>query len=147
MQQGEAGTGLPQGWDDMTGFMQQGEACNRLFVYGTLRRGFPSRWSRLLWSQADHAGDGCLPGVLYDLGPYPAFVDPGGDGESVHGEVAVLRDPALLAQLDLYEGSQYERVLRSVQMQDGARLEAWVYRFRAPLGRARRLPGGRWPVE
>ncbi len=85
--------------------------------------------------------------MLYDLGAYPAFVDAAEDGALVWGEVAEFGDEALLHELDLYEGSQYDRVLRAVQLAGGGERLAWIYRFRAPLGRARRIPGGRWPVE
>lgn len=56
-------------------------------------------------------------------------------------------NPAILAQLDRYEGSRYSRVLRRVLMRDGQERDAWVYVYRAPLLHARSLPGGRWPVE
>ncbi len=118
-----------------------------LFVYGTLKRGFPNSWSRRLWAAARFAGEASLPGRLFDLGAFPAFVESGEPGEKVHGEVALLPDAELLAELDFYEGSAYTRELRTVEMQDGERREAWVYIFRAPLGRARPVAGGRWPVE
>ncbi len=117
-----------------------------LFVYGTLKRGFSNPWSRRLWARARFAGEATLPGRLYDLGPYPAFVEDGSPTR-VHGEVAELEDAGVLQQLDRYEGSQYARVLRRVRMQDGREREAWVYVYRAPLVHARLVPGGRWPVE
>ncbi|MEJ5368406.1 MAG: gamma-glutamylcyclotransferase family protein [Bryobacteraceae bacterium] len=118
-----------------------------LFVYGTLKRGFPNPWSRRLWSQARYAGEASLPGRLYDLGAYPAFVESGEEGERVHGELALLPDPHLLAELDFYEGSAYTRELRTVELHNGDRVEAWIYIFRAPLGGARPVAGGRWPLE
>lgn len=118
-----------------------------LFVYGTLKRGFPNSWSRRLWVEACFAGEASLPGRLFDLGAFPAFVESGEPGEKVHGEVALLPNAELLADLDYYEGSAYTRELRNVEMQDGERREAWVYIFRAPLGRARLVAGGRWPLE
>jgi gamma-glutamylcyclotransferase (GGCT)/AIG2-like uncharacterized protein YtfP len=127
--------------------MESPQATECLFVYGTLKRGFPNPWSRRLWSQARFAGEASLPGCLYDLGAYPAFVENGGQGDRVHGHMAELSSPQVLAELDRYEGSAYERVLRTVEMQDGERRQAWVYVFRAPLRGARRVAGGRWPVE
>lgn len=118
-----------------------------LFVYGTLKRGFSNPWSRRLWSHARFAGEASLPGRLYDLGPFPAFVEDASSGTLVHGEVAELSDPGLLAQLDHYEGAQYARLLRRARMHDGREREAWVYVWRAPLANARFIPGGRWPVE
>lgn len=127
--------------------MDSRQAIECLFVYGTLKRNVPNPWSRRLWSQARYAGEASLPGRLYDLGAFPAFVEGGEPGERVHGEVALLANAEILADLDFYEGSAYTRELRTVEMQDGERREAWVYIFRAPLGRARPVAGGCWPVE
>lgn len=118
-----------------------------LFVYGTLKRGFANPWSCRLWSQAVFLGAATVPGRLYDLGAFPALVETA-DGESVvHGELAELASARLLEELDDYEGPQYERVQRRARLEDGTEREAWVYVWRAPLGRARPVAGGRWPVE
>lgn len=119
----------------------------RLFVYGTLKRGISNPWARRLWARARFAGEATLPGRLYDLGSYPAFVEEDAAAGLVHGEVAELEDAGVLEDLDRYEGSQYERLPRRVRMQDGREREAWVYVYRAPLVHARWIPGGRWPVE
>jgi gamma-glutamylcyclotransferase (GGCT)/AIG2-like uncharacterized protein YtfP len=119
----------------------------RLFVYGTLKRGFAHPWSRRLWAEAVFQGPATIPGRLYDFGPYPALVETGRKEEVVHGEVAALRRPGLLQDLDAYEGPQFARVLRSVRLEDGVALDSWVYVFRGPLGRARLVAGGRWPVQ
>lgn len=119
----------------------------RLFVYGTLKRGSANPWSRRLWSQAVFLGAATVAGRLYDLGAFPALVETA-DGDSVvQGELAELAATQLLELLDAYEGPQYERVLRSARLEDGTEREAWVYVWRAPLGRARLIAGGRWPVE
>lgn len=118
-----------------------------LFVYGTLKRGCSNPWSRRLWSTARFLGEGSLPGRLYSLGPYPAFIDDPAAGGPVHGEVAALADESILRELDAYEGPQYLRARRRVRLASGAGLAAWVYIFRGPLGHARRLPDGRWPVQ
>lgn len=127
--------------------MRSPGAIEFLFVYGTLKRGFANRWSQRLWTQARFAGRGTLPGKLYDLGSYPALVEESSATAEVHGEVAELDDPALLEQLDRYEGPQYERVLRHVRMEDGSSRPAWVYVFRSAPLRARLIPEGRWPLE
>ncbi|MCS7044148.1 MAG: gamma-glutamylcyclotransferase [Bryobacteraceae bacterium] len=120
-------------------------ATECLFVYGTLQRGCPNPWSRRLWSHAVFLGRARLLGRLYDLGPYPAFVEEGGGW--VHGDLAGIADARILHELDSYEGAQYERVLRRVLLEDGAHRDAWVYVFRAPLAGARLIPDGRWPVK
>ena len=127
--------------------MDEGKDPSLLFVYGTLKRGFPNPWSRRLWSRAVFLGEATMPGRLLDLGAYPALLEPASPGDLVHGEVAALRDPSLLGSLDLYEGPQYERVLRRACMRDGAERDAWVYLFRASPRRACIIPGGRWPVK
>jgi len=131
----------------LLGVMSAPQVTQCLFVYGTLKRGFSNPWSRRLWSHARFAGEASLPGRLYDLGPFPAFVEDASSGTLVHGEVAELSDPGLLAQLDHYEGAQYARLLRRVRMHGGGEREAWVYVWHAPLANARFIPGGRWPVE
>lgn len=118
-----------------------------LFVYGTLKRAFANPWARRLWSQAVFLGTATVPGRLYDLGAFPALVETGDADCRVHGELAELASEALLELLDSYEGPQYERVLRRALLDNGAARDAWVYVWRAPLGRARPIPAGRWPVE
>ncbi|MGB9609812.1 MAG: gamma-glutamylcyclotransferase family protein [Bryobacteraceae bacterium] len=121
--------------------------AGRLFLYGTLKRGFDNPWSRRLWSEAVFVGRGTVRGRLYDFGPYPALVETDEDDAAVHGEVAALRRSGLLSDLDSYEGPQFARMLRPVRIEDGAALDAWVYVFRGSLGRARVVAGGRWPVQ
>jgi gamma-glutamylcyclotransferase (GGCT)/AIG2-like uncharacterized protein YtfP len=110
----------------------------RVFVYGTLRRGQANH----SWLAGAHwLGEASLRGaVLHDLGPFPMAVP--GDG-LVLGELYGV-DAATLARLDRLEGHPrlYER--RWLVLEDGR--EAWVY-----LGRPRQvrfvpaLPDGRWP--
>jgi gamma-glutamylcyclotransferase (GGCT)/AIG2-like uncharacterized protein YtfP len=110
----------------------------RVFVYGTLRRG----QSNHSWLAGAHwLGEASLPGaVLHDLGPFPMAVP--GDGR-VLGELYGV-DAATLARLDRLEGHPrlYERCW--LVLEDGR--QAWVY-----LGRPRQvrfvptLPDGRWP--
>jgi gamma-glutamylcyclotransferase (GGCT)/AIG2-like uncharacterized protein YtfP len=127
--------------------MPPADRAPALFVYGTLKRGSRNPWARRLWSAAAFLGEAVLPGRLYDLGAFPALVEITGEGALVHGELAALAGPELLSDLDAYEGTQYERVLRRVRLEDGTEREAWVYVWRGPLGRARLIPDGRWPVE
>lgn len=118
-----------------------------LFAYGTLKRGCSNPWSRRLWSRASFAGGASLPGRLYDLGPYPAYVEDHDAGARVHGEVAELEDAGILEELDRYEGAEYERLLRRVRLEDGGEREAWVYVYRGTPDGARWIAGGCWPVE
>ena len=107
-------------------------ACERVFVYGTLRRG-GSRPIPKLFADAEFLGFGTLRGILYDFGAYPGFV-PDAAGGWVRGEVYRVGHEAL-ARMDAIEawnprdiaGSYYWRKLHTIRMDDGHHLEAWVY--------------------
>ncbi len=58
-------------------------AGDLLFVYGTLMRGFPLH--RILDGKAEYLGVGEVPGLLFDLGSYPAALR--GPGGPIRGEV------------------------------------------------------------
>lgn len=94
-------------------------------------------------------GRGSITAALFDLGIYPAAV-PAADSR-VRGEVYELTDPiAALRALDELEGyrpgdaegSLYTRMRAPVRMDDGTDVEAWVYFYNAPLGRAERIESG-----
>lgn len=107
------------------------ESSELLFVYGTLMQGHANPWSRLLWDCAEMLGPACLPGRLFRLGSYPGLLEPTASDQWVYGELARLHTPLkVLAQLDVYEGADYRRVLRDVQLQpSGASCSAWVYLY------------------
>lgn len=115
-----------------------------LFVYGSLKRGH-GPLANLLWSHAEFVGEGAIAGLLFHLGRYAGAVD--GPG-LVHGELARLRDPeATLQQLDDYEGSDYQRVPRTVSLANGASIQAMVYLYRGSLDHASVIPSGRWTAK
>jgi gamma-glutamylcyclotransferase (GGCT)/AIG2-like uncharacterized protein YtfP len=104
----------------------------RMFVYGTLLPEGPS-------------APATIPGRLVDLGAYPGWVlGPG----RVQG--ALVRPREDLRELDRYEdflgygvpGSLYRRVVVTATRADGAREEAWAYRYLGTDGRP--LPSGSW---
>src|SRR3954462_12072877 len=122
---------------------------NLVFFYGTLMSGFqrPGR------ARLDHAlrpvGRGSIQAALFDLGIYPAAI-PAHDSR-VWGEVHQMLDAeAVLATLDEIEGfsasepdsSLYTRAEISVTFDDGRVVNAWVYFYNAPLGRAERIRSG-----
>jgi gamma-glutamylcyclotransferase (GGCT)/AIG2-like uncharacterized protein YtfP len=113
-------------------------ADDLLFVYGTLMRGF--RLHRLLAGQAEYLGEGEVPGLLFDLGSYPAALR--GAVGSIRGEIYRLLDPGLWVVLDSAEGSQYHRGEVGVRMSSGEDVRAAIYWFVAPLGGAAPIPGG-----
>ena len=55
--------------------------------------------------------------------------------EWISGELFELEDCAILAKLDSYEGSEYERKAVNVMLDDGREVETWVYLYirNAPL--------------
>ena len=139
---------------------------NRIFVYGTLKRGHGNHY---LLEGAEFAGTGVVYGRLHGRGipflkPAPRTVlaagtadfhadaarqaeeagcaspEPGRGGWSrVRGEVYLVRDPAMLANLDRLEGfkpgqrSMYTRVLVAAETDAGARA-VWVYGMDSPPG-------------
>jgi gamma-glutamylcyclotransferase (GGCT)/AIG2-like uncharacterized protein YtfP len=102
----------------------------RLFVYGTLRRGFPNKYADLLQANARFLGNARMHGRLYQFDSYSGAVPSDQPGEYVSGELYHLEDPTILPTLDDYEGSEFERVLLKVSLDDGQELETWVYVFR-----------------
>jgi gamma-glutamylcyclotransferase (GGCT)/AIG2-like uncharacterized protein YtfP len=101
-------------------------------------------------SSLSFVGRGTIRAALFDLGIYPAAI-PTNDGSEVLGEVYQMLDPTLvLASLDEIEGyraaeperSLYIRVLTDVGLDDGGSVQAWVYFYNAPLGRAQRIESG-----
>ena len=126
----------------------------RLFVYGTLRRGLaPSALADLV-AGFDWEGEASVRGRLYDLGAYPGVVlEPAGE-ELVHGEIAsVDADPPLWELLDGYEGVDpadphaglFRRVRCQAHLAGGERRCVWIYEYARDPGAARLLPDGRYP--
>ena len=97
-----------------------------VFVYGTLMRG--QRANHML-SSGDYAGCFHLKDhAMYDLGSYPGIKPC--DGESVLGELYFV-SPAVVVQLDQYEGEGYLYDRTSVTVQVGSSTypaEAYVYK-------------------
>ena len=109
---------------------------DRLFVYGTLMRGYVHPMARLLSANADFLGEASCRGRLYMVKHYPGLVLSDDAGEIVHGELYRLREvEAMLREFDMYEAcgegfaepTQYVRQMFSVTMADGTASEAWTY--------------------
>jgi gamma-glutamylcyclotransferase (GGCT)/AIG2-like uncharacterized protein YtfP len=117
-------------------------ACSRLFVYGTLRRGYAGDPAQFLAQHAEFIRRVQIPGRLYYVGtfadgrPYPGLVS-AVDGQ-VQGDLWEMREPAaLLGYLDAYEGltgdaavDEYARELVSIP-ETGE--QAWCYRWLRPV--------------
>ncbi len=126
------------------------QKTQKLFVYGTLRRGFALH-SRLAKLEARYLGRGRIAGNLYNLGEYPGAVPSRSRGKAIEGEVYELQDPEKqLKALDrveefksaLPERSLFIRQKTTVRLTDGKRVRAWVYFLPRRPSKARILSSG-----
>ncbi len=120
----------------------------RVFVYGTLKRG--ERNHALVAGRVQRVVPGYAEGfALYPLPAggerpyaYPAMVR--GEGR-VYGEVLFLPGEALpLLDALEEEGEEYRRERILVHTEEGP-MEAWAYLYLRDLGEALPLPKGVWP--
>lgn len=136
--------------------MERMECMERLFVYGTLRRGYPHAKAEALATGAKWLGRGRMRAALFQLEGYPGLVvdrSEGWDaGSWVMGDVYALgvgeSGDGLLRELDRYEGSEYRRAKRVVWAMSGLgaksvpkELRCWVYVYQASV-RGRELVAG-----
>ncbi len=106
----------------------------RVFVYGTLMEGY-SNHRHFLKGKASLRGPATMEGVLYHLpAGYPAMVE--GEG-CVKGQVVELFALRSLEEIDVLDrfgegrdDNLYERVRRTVFVDNGAPLNCWVYLYR-----------------
>ena len=126
---------------------------DRLFVYGTLMRGYVHPMAKLLSANADFLGEATCRGRLYMVKHYPGLVLSDDAGEIVHGELYRLREvDAMLREFDMYEAcgegfpepTQYVRQMLSVMLADGAANEAWTYVYNWPVADLKRIESGRF---
>jgi gamma-glutamylcyclotransferase (GGCT)/AIG2-like uncharacterized protein YtfP len=126
---------------------------DRLFVYGTLMRGYVHPMAKLLSANADFLGEASCRGRLYRVKHYPGLVLSDDLSEIVHGELYRLRDPdALLREFDMYEAcgegfpepTQYVRQMFFVTLADGSQSEAWTYIYNWPVAKLELIESGRF---
>lgn len=119
-----------------------------LFVYGTLRPAASDPLGRRararLAAESEAVGTACVTGRLYDLGRYPGLWIGPGPAVPVAGEVLRLASPRMtFAWLDQYEGGEYARQRRLVDLSGGGMLLCWLYALRRPPA-ARPVASGDW---
>jgi gamma-glutamylcyclotransferase (GGCT)/AIG2-like uncharacterized protein YtfP len=129
---------------------------DRLFVYGTLMRGFDHPMAKLLSKRADFLGEAKCKGRLYRVKHYPALVLSNDPADIVFGELYRLhaRD-ALLREFDMYEAcgegfaepTEYVRKMLNVTLDDGSASEAWTYVYNWPVTRLPHIASGRFLEE
>src|ERR1700704_2708922 len=100
---------------------------DRLFVYGTLMRGFDHPMAQLLSRSADFIGEARCRGRLYRVKHYPGLVPSEDVDDVVFGELYRLRSASeLLREFDMYEAcgegfvepTEYIRQMLSVTRDD-----------------------------
>jgi len=107
------------------------DALDRLFVYATLRQGQTAR--SLIAHQIAKAVPATTSGTIYAFpmgyGGFLEAAEPRGcDAPRVIGELVWLNElPATLGLLDAYEGPEFARVIRQVQLETGESLWSWIY--------------------
>ena len=125
---------------------------DRLFVYGTLMRGFDHPMAQLLSRSADFIGEARCQGRLYLVKHYPGLVLSDDPADIVFGELFRLRRPdELLREFDMYEAcgegfaqpTEYVRQTLAVTRDDGAE-EAWTYIYNWPVAKLPRIASGRF---
>ena len=126
---------------------------DRLFVYGTLMRGYVHPMAKLLSANADFLGEASCRGRLYMVKHYPGLVLSDDASEIVHGELYRLREAdALLREFDMYEAcgegfpepTQYVRQMLQVALDDGSASEAWTYIYNWPVAKLKLIESGRF---
>ncbi len=135
--------------------MPEAAAPAHLFVYGTLRSDSNHEMNKVLEPYADRVGPGKIPGILYDIGPYPGAVKTTGTRAFVRGDVYRLRDPdRALKVLDRYEGwdekkprsGEFRRSRVVVDLGAGKTVKAWIYFYNRPTSGLTRIRSGDYLV-
>ena len=126
---------------------------DRLFVYGTLMRGFDHPMAQLLSRSADFIGEARCQGRLYLVKHYPGLVLSDDPSEVVFGELYRLHQPReLLREFDMYEAcgegfaapTQYVRQMLEVTREGQTAEEAWTYVYNWPVAGLPRIASGRF---
>ena len=98
-----------------------------LFAYGTLRKNFPLDDISGVKNELFFMGKGFVQASMYDLGSYPGAVKKN-ESDVIAGDVFFIQNPErILTLLDTYEGSEFKREKESICMQDGTKIDAWIY--------------------
>lgn len=111
-------------------------------VYGTLRPGGRAYAAFDLAHRTRHLGPCRIPGQIVDLGGYPGLIEiDRRSGDGVAGDILTIDDAALIAELDAYEGSDYERVAVTL-LHPADTVDVWRWRHDASGGKP--VPGNDW---
>lgn len=123
---------------------------DKLFVYGTLRRGFTLH-GLLRKSGVRYAGKGKIRARLFDLGDYPGALPTRKPTDFVEGEMYKLTSPSkqltILDEIEEFDpkrprASLFRRRLIEVHLNNGQKQKAWAYFFNHSPRKGRLLPHG-----
>ena len=127
---------------------------DRLFVYGTLMRGFDHPMAQLLSRSADFIGEARCRGRLYLIKHYPGLVLSDDPADIVFGELYRLRQPrSVAARVRHVRGlrrglCRADRICQADAAGDaGGRQpssEAWTYIYNWPVTGLPRIASGRF---
>src|SRR3954470_3673789 len=102
------------------------EVLDRLFVYSTLRTGQTAR--SLIANQVARCVTASTQGAIYAFSMGYAGLVEADPARRVIGEVLWLTDlPATFGLLDAYEGDDFARVIKQVELDTGEALWVWIY--------------------
>ena len=117
-----------------------------LFVYGTLHPDrAPAEIADLVRELAP-IGEGTIRARLHRFREYPAIKLDSKNGSRIPGHLFLVPDDAALQQLDEYEEyyptaldkSLFQRKPVQVRMNDGSKVQAWVYEYNRHLPKVAR---------
>jgi gamma-glutamylcyclotransferase (GGCT)/AIG2-like uncharacterized protein YtfP len=123
-------------------------SSEHLWVYGTLRHGCSNPHAQLLQRASRYIGPARVQARLYRVAWYPGIRLGGDPGDWVIGDLFHILSPAVLEDLDQYEGSnEYQRVQADVVLENGDRVRCWVYEYLGGVSESIRIASGDWLAE
>ena len=120
----------------------------RLFVYGSLKRGFSLHHELC---GADFLGEAYVRGYeIYDIGEYPGAYKSPDPKAILTGELYAL-DAGMFHKIDAVEGvaeGEYRRIRTLVVSENGSTLRSWFYLCLLPRGKwDSRIETGQWTLD
>jgi gamma-glutamylcyclotransferase (GGCT)/AIG2-like uncharacterized protein YtfP len=125
--------------------------CDRLFAYGTLRRGSQHPLAHRLADASDFVGRATYQGRLFLVENYPGVIAANNPHSIVHGDVYRLHQPHLLLPiLDDYEEcgpafpqpAEYVRAIQTIRLACGSKCFAWIYLYNRKIADLKPLASG-----
>ena len=113
----------------------------RLFVYGTLRRDSGHPMARFLSNHGRYLGRASAAGRMYAFSWHPGVVKERAPEETVQGELYSV-DQSLFGELDVWEGSGFQRRRTSVVKESGEKTTAWIYYYGSDISFRKRIITG-----